>query len=160
MADSRWITMSWVLGEVAVIPHHDGRIRVGRLTHAAGRINRPVLPCRRGHEPRPGGGRVEPPLVLAHDPRGARVVDDEDVVRSWLRSALEIELCRRIRACLRDVAMVLLTSSDDAVATRTVRLADADGYLLRDLRDGDLGRVLRSAISSRTGRAASPRLLT
>ncbi|MFS0698671.1 response regulator [Cellulomonas sp. 179-A 4D5 NHS] len=128
------------------------------------------------------------------------VVDDEAVVRSWLRSALDaagdgadlheavdcaqalkivararpdvvvvddglddhhgIALCRRIRARRPDIALVLLTSFDDAVATRTVRLADADGYVLRDLRDGDLGQALRSAVSSRAGRTASPRLLT
>lgn len=128
------------------------------------------------------------------------VVDDDDVVRSWLRRALVaagdmadvheavdgehaldalgrtrpdvvvvddgldddhgVALCRRIRARRQDVAVVLLTSFDDVVAARTVRLADADGYLLRDLRRGDLGRALRSAISSRAGHAASPRLPT
>lgn len=128
------------------------------------------------------------------------VVDDDMLVRSWLRSALAsagdaadlheavdsaealdaldrtrpdvvvvddgladdhgVALCRQIRVRRHDVAVVLLTSFDDVVATRTVRLADADGYVLRDLRHGDLGRALRSAVASRAGRTASPHLAT
>jgi DNA-binding NarL/FixJ family response regulator len=126
------------------------------------------------------------------------VVDDDAVVRSWLRRALDAagdgavldeavdsaqaldivararldvvvvddglddhhgaELCRRIRECRGDVAVVLLTSFDDVVAMTTVRLADADGYVLRDLRQSDLGRVLRSAVSFRAEHTAPPRL--
>jgi two-component system response regulator DevR len=61
-----------------------------------------------------------------------------------------IDLCREVRSRHPHIACLILTAYDDDAALRTAALAGASGYVLKDVRSGQLLDAIRAAAAGKT----------